>query len=620
MPIAYANRILRINLSNGNVTKKPLPEGLTRQWLGGKGIGTWLLYNELKLGINPLSPENELIFATGPATGTIVPHKGFILCYKSPLTSIYGSSSCGGFFGDELKRAGYDVLIVEGRAEKPACIWINDEETQIKNAEHLWGKDAFETNDIVKEELGDEEIKVARIGVAGEKLVKFASVTTDYSRVAGRCGPGAVMGSKNLKAIAVRGTKTIEVAKLDELIEFMRQFLEMVKKTPSTGTSYPTWGTPGGVNGANLMGVFPTRYWHKGTLQDFEKINAETMRRRIVIKDKACYSCPVNCSKISKVGEGPYVGAILEGPDYETLYSLGGLPEINDIDAIVAAHELCDKLGMDAMTAGNVVAFAMDCYDKHIITNKDTDGIELTYGNQEALVQMIEKIGERIGFGDILAEGVKEAAKRIGKGADYLAVHIKGLEPAGYDGRGLKGAALAFALADRGADHLTGSVYTYEMRGDIDRLAYEGKAAFLKDCEERFAVFDSMVFCRFLRDVYPWNTLTKVVQLLTGLEMSENELQIIGEGIVNLARAFSAREGISRKDDYWPERFFKEPLPDAASKGMMLDREKYDAMLNEYYALRGWNENGIPSAERLERLRLGHVANHLKDLNQKVES
>jgi len=612
VPAAYAGRILRVNLSTGKVTKQPLTNELIKKWLGGKGIGTWLLYNELKPGINPLSPENKLIFATGPATGTIVPHKGYILCTKSPLTGIYTSSSSGGYFGGELKRAGCDVLIVEGRAEKPRYLWIDDEVVEIKGAEHLWGKNTFETNAMVKEELGDEEIKVARIGVAGEKLVKFASILNDYSRMAGRCGPGAVMGSKNLKAIAVRGTGNVEVAKADELIDFMREFLETVKETPSTGTSYPMWGTPGGVNGANLQGVFPTRYWHKGTLKGFENINAETMRKRIVVKDKACNTCPVNCSKVVRVKSGPYMGAVLEGPDYETLYSLGGLPENTDLNAIVRAQEICDTLGFDAMTGGNVVAFAMDCYERGIITSKDTDGLELTFGNKDALIQMLEKVGKREGLGDILAEGVREAAKRIGKGAEYLAVHIKGLEPAGYDGRGLKGVALAFAVADRGADHLTGSIYTYEMRGDIDRLAYNGKAAFLKDCEERFAVFDAMVFCRFLRDVYPWNILTKVIPLLVGFELNENELKALGERIVNVARAFNVREGISKKDDYWPERFFKEPLPDGPSKGQVIDKEEFNKMLSEYYKLRGWDENGIPSKEKLASLGLGDIGAQLE--------
>ncbi|UCC33772.1 MAG: aldehyde ferredoxin oxidoreductase family protein, partial [Candidatus Bathyarchaeota archaeon] len=540
---SYAGKILRVDLSAGKAATEPLAKALAKQWLGGKGIGTYLLYNELKQHVDPLGADNKLIFATGPATGTVMPHKGYIVCYKSPLTGIYASSSSGGSFGDELKRAGFDVLIINGRARKPVYLWIDDEQAEIRSAEHLWGRDALEANDIIKEELGDAEIKVARIGVAGEKLVKFASILNDYSRMAGRCGPGAVMGSKNLKAIAVRGTHPVEVAEIDELIEFLRGLLETVKETPSTGTAYPTWGTPGGVNVANLQGVFPTRYWHKGVLQGFEKINAETMRRRIVVKDKACYTCPVNCSKIVRVKQGPYVGSVLEGPDYETLYTLGGLPENNDLEVIVKAHELCDSLGMDAMTAGNAVAFAMDCYDMGIISSKDTDGVELTFGNKEGLIQMIEKIGRRTGFGNILAEGVRAAARIIGKGAETLAVHVKGLEPAGYDPRGLKGVALAFAVADRGACHLTGSIYTYEMRGDIDRLAYDGKAAHLKELEERFAICDTMIFCRFLRDVYDLNTLAKATELLAGFRLNQGEIRLLGEKTINLARAFNVREG-----------------------------------------------------------------------------
>ncbi len=614
---AYAGKILRVDLSTGRVRKEPLAKALIKQWLGGKGIGTWLLHNELRPRISPLSPENKLIFVTGPATGTIVPHKGYILCYKSPLTSIYGSSSSGGLFGDELKRAGYDVLIVEGKAGKPQYLWIDDGDVQIRDAEHLWGKDTFETNDLIKEQLGDSEIKVARIGVAGEKLVNFASILNDYSRMAGRCGPGAVMGSKKLKAIAVRGTGVIEVAKIEELIEFMRQFLKTIKETPSTGIAYPTWGTPGGVNRANLQGVFPTRYWHKGVLDNFEKINAETMRSRIVIKDKACYTCPVNCSKIAKVRQGPYAGSILEGPDYETLYSLGGLPENNDLDAIVKAHELCDRLGMDAMTAGNAVAFAMDCYDKGIISSKDTDGVELTFGNKEALIRMVEAIGRRVGFGQVLALGVRGAAEKLGKGAEKLAVHVKGLEPAGYDPRGLKGAALAFAVSDRGACHLTGSIYTYEMRGDIDRLTYEGKAAFLKDLEERFAVCDTMIFCRFLRDVYTLDTLAEVIPLLVGFRLDVNQLKTLGERMVNLARAFNVREGIGRKDDSWPERFFREPLPDGGSRGQVIDKSEFAKMLSDYYESRGWDENGIPTKEKLGNLGLKDVALSPKSLPRK---
>jgi aldehyde:ferredoxin oxidoreductase len=604
LPTPYQGRILRINLTKNKVAKEHLANTLIRHYLGGKGIGTRLLFDELKPDTDPLGPENKLIFATGPATGTIMPHKGHIVCYKSPLTGIYGSSSSGGFFADELKQAGYDILVVEGRAEKPLYLWISDENVELKSAAHLWGRNTFETNNMLKEELGDEEIKVARIGVAGEKLVRFASITNDYSRMAGRCGPGAVMGSKNLKAIAVRGTSAVEVAKIDDLIEFMKQFLKAVKETPATAVSYPTWGTAGGIDGANLQGVFPTRYWHKGMLEGYEKINGETIRRRIVVKDKACHTCPVNCSKMVQVKEGSYTGTVLEGPDYETLYSLGGLVEINDVNFIVKANEVCDRLGIDTMAAGNVVALAMDCYDKGILTRKDMDDVELIFGNKEALIQMLEKIGYRDSFGNILAEGVKEAARIIGKGAEKLAVHVKGLEPAGYDPRGMKGCALGFAVSDRGACHMTGSIYTYEMRGTIDRLVYKGKPAFLKDLEDRFAVCDTMVFCRFLRDVTPWDTIKQVIPLVAGFELKEAELKAVGERIVDLARAFNVREGIRRKDDCWPERFYKEPLPDGGSKGQVIDRDEFDKMLDEYYELRGWDKNGVPRKEKLQKLKL----------------
>ncbi len=614
---SYAGKILRVDLSTGNVAKEPLPWDLVRTYIGGKGLGARLLYDEVKPRIDPLGPENKLIFATGPATGTIVPHKGHCVSYKSPLTGIYSSSSAGGFFGGTLKRAGYDVLIVEGRSKKPVYLWIDGEEVEINDAKHLCGKGTFETNTMIKEEFGDEEIKVARIGIAGEKLVRFACMFNDYSRTAGRCGAGSVMGSKNLKAIAVRGTKNIEVAKMDELLQFVEEFYKTIKETPATGMAYPKWGTPGGVNTANLLGVFPTRYWHKGRLNEYENINAETVRERLLVKDMACGSCVVNCSKLSVVRRGPYAGAVAE-LDYETLYSLGGLCENSNLESIVKTNELCDKLGIDTMTAGNVIAFAMECYERGIITVKDTDGVELVWGNHEAIIQMVEKIGTRTGLGNILADGVREAAKRLGKGAEKFAVHVKGLEPAGYDPRGLKGTALAFAVADRGACHLPGSIYTYELRGDVDRLRVEGKAALLKDLEDRFAVYDTLILCRFTRDVYPWETLVKVFPLLIGIGMDEADLRRLGERIVTLNRAFNVREGISRKDDFWPERFFKEPLPDEPSKGLILKKAEFNRMLDEYYKVRGWNHNGIPTKKKLVDLELAQAAREIETIRRKV--
>jgi len=409
----------------------------------------------------------------------------------------------------------------------------------------------------------------------------------------------------------------VEVAKIDELLEFLREFYKVLKETYSTGISYPQWGTPANLSVINQMGVFPTRYWHKGTFDGHEKIDREAIRERVLVKSKACYSCPVNCAKLSAVKEGLYAGAVSE-LDYETIWAFGGLCENDNIESIVRAIELCDKYGIDAVSAGNIIAFAMECYDRGIITTKDTEGIKLVFGNHEAIIQMVGRIAMREGLGDILAEGVREAAKQIGKGAEEFAIHVKGLEPPGFDPRALKGTALAFAVADRGGCHLPSSLYTYELMGVIDKDIIEGKAAFLRDLENRFAVGDSMIFCRFFRDVYFLDTIVNLFPLLIGIKTDEAELQGLGERIVTLARAFSVREGLSRKDDSWPERFFKEPIEEGAMKGMVLIKDEFNKMLDEYYEIRGWDRNGIPTEEKLRELGLSDLNLGVKTLRQKV--
>ena len=609
---AYAGKILRVNLSAAKAVRERLPADLVREYVGGKGVGTRLLFDEVKAGIDPLGPENKLFFATGPATGTLVPHKGYFVSFKSPLTNIYGNASSGGAFGDELKQAGYDVLIIEGRAEKPVYLWIDDDRLQIKDAGHLWGKDTFETNVLIKEELGSEEIKVARIGPAGEKLVKIASIVNDYSRTAARCGVGAVMGSKNLKAIAVQGTGSVEVAKVDELLNFLQEYYKTIREKT---TFFQEWGTLGMFNLTNVTGVNPTRYWRKGTFDEYEKINGQAIKREIEVKNKACYSCVIACSKLCAVKEGEYAGAVVEGPEHETVYALGSLCENSNLASIAKANELCDRLGMDTMSTGNVIAFAMECYDRGIITVKDTEGIALVWGNHQAVVQMVKKIATRSGLGDVLAEGVKGAAKKLGKGTEKFAVHVKGLEPAGYDPRGLTGMALAFAIADRGACHMPATMYHFDINGILDRLSYDGKAAFLQNLSERHVVSDALALCRFSRDVFPWEILVKYFELLMGIETNETELKRIGERIITLARAFNVREGISRKDDMLPERFFKESLPN----GPALKKDKFNKMLDEYYDLMGWDRDGIPTEKRLTEIGLADIIPQIGAFGKKAE-
>jgi len=609
---AYCGKILRVNLSLAKTIKEQLPPDLIAEYVGGKGIGTKFLFDEVEAGTDPLGSENKLFFCTGPATGTLVPHKGYFVSFKSPQTNIYGSASSGGSFGDELKQAGYDVLIIEGRAEKPVYLWIDDDRIEIKDASHLWGKDTFETNVLIKEELGSGEIKVARIGPAGERLVKIASIVNDYSRTAARCGVGAVMGSKNLKAIAVQGTGSVEVAKIDEMLEFLKEYYKTIReKTPF----FQEWGTLGMFNLTNIMGVNPTRYWRKGTFEEYEKINGQAIKKEIEVKNKACYSCVIGCSKLCAVKEGEYAGVIVEGPEHETVYSLGALCENSNLASIVKANELCDRLGIDTMSVGNIIAFSMECYERGIITIKDAEGMELVWGNHQAIVEMVKKIAMRSGLGDILSEGVRGAAEKLGKGAEKFAVHVKGLEPAGYDPRGLTGMALAFAIADRGACHMAATMYHFDINGILDRLSYDGKAEFLQNLSERHVVSDALALCRFSRDVFPWEILVKYFELLMGIETNEVELKRIGERIITLARAFNVREGISRKDDILPERFFKESLPD----GPALKKDKFNKMLDEYYDLMGWDRNGIPTEQRLAEIGLADIASQTEAFGKKAE-
>jgi len=600
---AYSGYVLEIDLSNGKFVKKS-SAGLVKHYLGGKGLGTRLLYEGVEPTVDPLAPESELVFANGPATGTIVPNKGYIVCFKSPLTGIYASSSSGGRFAVELKQAGYDALIVKGRSRKPVYLWIDDDQVQIKSAENLWGKDTFETNDLIKEELGDDEISVARIGPAGEKLVKIAGIFNDYSRTAGRCGAGAVMGSKNLKAIAVRGTKNVEVADIEELCHYAEEINDLIDEEMF---SYRKYGSPFSVSIVNELGVWPTRYWRKQQFTGYKNITAPTINIKVLIKNKACLSCGAHCGKLCGVKSGKFAGAVAE-IDFETLWALGALCENDNLASIIKANELCDRLGIDTISTGNIIAFAMDCYERGIIGKEETGGIELVWGNYEAIVEMVEKIALRDGLGNILAEGVRGAAQKLGKDAEKIAVHIKGLEPPAFDPRCLLGAALSFAVADRGACHLPGSLYTWEVRGRINPHSTEGKAEFLKDLEDRFAVCDSLILCRFVsRDIYTWERLEALFPPLTGLKIGKNELKRIGERIVTLTRVFNTVNGIGMKDDVWPERFFNEPISEGPMRGRSLRREEFNKMLSEYYKLRGWDENGIPTSKKLDELKLEDI-------------
>jgi aldehyde:ferredoxin oxidoreductase len=594
----YSGKIARIDLTRGKVLTEPLKEDFAKQYIGGKGFGAKILYDELKPKIDPYESSNLLIFATGPVNGLLLSGASKLCAvFKSPLTGGWGESQCGGYFPPQLKYAGYDMLIITGRSEKPVYITIEDEEIKILDASHLWGRDTFQTEDIVKKDHG-VGFQVISIGQAGENLVRYACITHDKGRQFGRCGAGAVMGSKKLKAIAVKGSKKIEVAKPEELDKFRDMLNEKIKERLKSLIEY---GTPAIMALTNATGVFPTRYWTEGEFEGFEKINAEALKKQFVERSKACFACTVACGKISVVRKGAYEESRIEGPEYETLFALGSLCGNDNLESIIKANEICDRLGMDTISAGNAIAFAMYCYEKGIITRKDTDGIELKFGNSEALITMLKKIAYREGFGNILAEGVKRASEIIGRGSENIAIHVKGFEPPAYDPRGLKGVALAYAVSCRGACHLRHMAYRPNLtgqkpfeKGTINRLSYEGQAEMVKELEDFHTIVDCMVLCKFvcLPTVGPilWNELTTLYSIITGIEIKKEDLVKIADNMMTTIRKFNLREGLSKKDDTLPQRFFNEGLKTGASKGERIHKEEFEKMLKEYYKLRKWDE------------------------------
>jgi aldehyde:ferredoxin oxidoreductase len=604
----YSGRIARIDLTNGRVWTEVLKEDFARQYIGGKGFGAKILCEELTPKTDPYEPSNLLIFATGPVNGLVLSGASKLCAvFKSPLTGSWGESQCGGHLAPQLKYAGYDMLIITGKSEKPVYVTIEDEEVRFWDATHLWGEDTFQTEEIIKKDHG-KDFQVISIGKAGENLVRYACITHDRGRQFGRAGAGAVMGSKKLKAIAVKGSGKIEAAKPEELDKFRRELNEKIRERLKSLMEY---GTPAIMALTNTTGTLPTRYWTEGEFEGFERINAETLKKLYVESSKACFACTVACGKISVVRKVPstlpfgsfaaYEESRVEGPEYETLFALGSLCGNDNLESIIKANEICDRLGIDTISAGNTIAFAMYCYEKGIITREDTGGIELKFGNSEAMITLLKKIAYREGFGNILAEGVKRAAEKIGRGSENIAVHVKGLEPPGYDPRGLKGVALAYAVSCRGACHLRHMAYRPNLtgqkpfeKGTVNRLSYEGQAEIVKELEDFHTIVDCMVLCKFLclPTIGPilWNELTTLYSIITGIEIKKEDLIKTADNISIMIRKFNLREGINKKHDTLPQRFFNEELKTGASKGEKIQKQEFEKMLNKYYTLRRWNK------------------------------
>lgn len=543
--------------------------------LGGKGLATELLLKYQPAGIDPYTKDNVLIFAVGPVTDTnIYGSSRYGVYTKSPLTGFYCESYSGGKVPEKISRTGFDAIVITGSCNSLSYLVITPEGVEIKSATHLKGMDCYNTEKLLNEKYPDAGI--VTIGPAGEKGIPFAIISNDYWRCAGRAGAGAVMGLKNVKAIVFKGDRKREVAYQEELKKFSADILNSKKDHPTTN-AYKNFGTPMMVDLLNKVKAFPTKYWHKGFFEDYEKINAEAMQTQMEVKPKACAKCFMACGKLSIVKEGRHKGLKIEGPEYETIYAFGGLCMINDITEIAYLNDLCDKLGLDTITTGNLVSLAMEASERGKITEK------INYGSVEDAEKIIKEIVEFRGVGAILSQGIKKASKDLGM-EDY-AIHVKGMEPAGYDPRYLKGMGLSYAVSDRGACHLRTTFYKAELSGMIPPDSIEKKVELLLDFEDRLTLFDSLILCRFYRDFYLWDELGMIIKLTTGIELTKDGLKKLSSVISDTVRGYNIREGLTESDDKLPERFHNEPLPET---GSVLKKEEFEKLLQDYYYLRGW--------------------------------
>jgi len=612
----YMGKILRVDLSKSKISEEVPAEDAREMFLGGSGLATKYLFDEVPKGADPLGPDNALIFMTGPLTGTESPSAGrYCVVSKSPLTGFWGEANSGGNWGVHLKGSGFDGIIFKGISPKPVYLVIDEGKAELRDAKHIWGKGVAETNRLIKEELG-EEFQVACIGIAGENLVRYACVINDLHRAPGRCGMGTVMGSKRLKAIAVRGAKPIEVANKDVFAKVSKTNYDLVNESMLKIT-LETFGTAMATDLVNVRGGFPTRNWQTGVFPDIEKISGITFSNsELLIDRKHCYACPISCGRVSVVKAGPYA-CKGEGPEYETIGAFGGMCGIESIEAITLAHNLCDDYGLDVITAGSTVAFAMECYEKGVLTKSETDGLELKFGDPDVAIQLVHKIAKREGVGDLLAEGTKRMSEKLGKETERFAMHVKGLEMPAYDPRAAKMCGLAFATANRGGDHITAYIEGPTFM-DIPFLCVENskiedplvenpaEAKVLKDLEDSLTVFDAMGTCKFMGMALATEDWVDMIANCVGWKFDVSDYRKLGERVYNLARAFSVREGLTRAGDTLPKRLLEDPMPEGAAQGHRV--EKLDEMLDAYYEFRGWDKKtGKPTPEKLKELGLDYV-------------
>ncbi len=602
----YHGRLLRVDLAGPKSEVEALPEEYLRRFIGGKGLGAKLLFEEVAAGQEPLDPRTPVFFAAGPFVGTRIPTSARLsLVSKSPLTGIYLDSSVGDRLGPTLRAAGYDAMALTGQAARPVVLLVDAEGARTEPAGELWGKGCLETAQRLKERYPGSA--VACIGPAGEREVLYSCIYSE-ARFAGRGGGGALLGRKQVKAIVLLGgDRKVSIANPEAFDAGVRECHEKIQAHPVVRRGGPlqTYGTPNVVALLQAMGVLPTRNWQANTFEHAENISGEAMRSRMFKALEPCTGCPIACGKLSEIRQGPFAGTQVRGPELETVYALGSLVALDAIEKVAYANHLCNDLGLDTISTGVTIAFAMELFERGIITSGDTDGMELRFGDADAVCGLIRKIAYREGLGDLLAGGTRRAARSIGSGAEAYAMHTKGLELPAYDPRGMKAMGLAYATADRGGCHLRASTLNIELRGlvdeRVDRFAHQGKAKYIKNIQDAWATADALTYCKFGGYAIVPPLAAKLLEAITGVEYGLDGLLEAGERIYNLTRLFNVREGLTRADDALPRRLLAEGTADGPSAGQTVD---LDTMLDEYYDLRGWDRTGIPTAATLGRLGL----------------
>ena len=604
----WAGRVLRVNLTTGKIQVESTRADWARDYIGGRGLADRYLFEDMDPKVDPFSPRNELIFATGPLTGTNVSTASrYMVVTKGALTGAITTSNSGGHWGPQLKFAGYDMVLVTGRAKKPTYLWICDEEVELMSADRVWGKGVFEAEDLIREELGVPDARVAGIGPAGENRVRFACIMNDKHRAAGRSGVGAVMGSKNLKAIAVRGTKGVRVAHSDA---FFRAVLEQhAKMSADAGRKGLTaLGTISTIDMTNAFGGLPTRNFQQGQFEHAEELNGNALQERNLVRNKACFACTIACGRITHlpgeradkylVNTHPRNWNICgEGPEYENCWSLGPDCGVGDLDAVIKANWLCNDLGMDPISMGSTLAAAMELYERGAINDKKT-GMPLPFGSAEALVRMTEATAYREGFGDELAEGSARMAARFKHPEVFMGV--KGQDFPAYDPRGFQGMGIAYATCNRGACHLRAWTPAVETSGEMPAHSTEGKSAWVIGEQNRTTAHDSTGVCFFIGfGGSGLDDLARMTSAATGIDYSVADFEKIGERTWNLERLWNLRAGLTKRDDSLPKRLLKESFKKGPSAGVVVH---LDRMLPEYYALRGWSKDGKPTRKKLTEL------------------